>query len=129
MEYLNFNVMDWITSANQIVVLITSLVGLIGTGVGAFFAIKNWIKATKEKSSKEIWAMIMEMADAAIKEAEKSGKSGADKKTMVIESVKASCKAAGLDIDLFIDQLSDYIDQTISFVNDMSKKTVKVTKK
>ena len=46
-----------------------------------------------------------------------------DKKKMVIASVKASCKAAGLDLDLFIDQLSDYIDQTISFVNDMSKKT------
>ena len=67
--------------------------------------------------------MIMEMADAAMKEAEKSCKTGADKKKMVIDSVKASCKAAGLDLDLFIDQLSDYIDQTISFVNDMSKKT------
>ncbi len=119
--------MDWITSANQIVVLITSLTGLIGTGIGAFFAIKNWIKATKEKSAKEIWTMIMGIADAAIKEAEKSGASGADKKTMVINSVKASCKAGGLDIDLFIDQLSDYIDQTVSFVNDMSKK--KTTKK
>lgn len=120
--------MDWITSANQIVVLITSLIGLIGTGVGAFFAIKNWIKATKEKSAKEIWTMIVEMADAAIKEAERSGKAGADKKTMVIESVKASCKVAGLNIDLFIDQLSDYIDQTISFVNAMSKKTTKISK-
>ena len=68
--------------------------------------------------------MIMEMADAAMKEAERSCKTGADKKAMVIGSVKASCKAAGLDLDLFIDQLSDYIDQTISFVNDMSKKTV-----
>jgi len=123
--------MDWITPAQQLVALITALIGLIGTGVGVFFAIKNWIKATKEKSTKEIWAMIMEMADSAIKEAEKSGASGADKKTMVINSVKASCKAAGLDIDLFIDQLSDYIDQTVSFVNDMSKKktTKKVTKK
>lgn len=123
--------MDWITPAQQLVALITALIGLIGTGIGAFFAIKNWIKATKEKSTKEIWAMIMEMADSAIKEAEKSGASGADKKTMVINSVKASCKAAGLDIDLFIDQLSDYIDQTVSFVNDMSKKktTKKVTKK
>ena len=67
--------------------------------------------------------MVMEMTDAAMKEAEKSCKTGADKKKMVIASVKASCKAAGLDVDLFIDQLSDYIDQTISFVNDMSKKT------
>lgn len=105
-----------------LVELLTALVGLIGTGIGAFFAIKNWIKAFKEKDGKQKWATIMEMADAAIKEAEKSGKSGADKKTMVVESVKASCKAAGIEIDDFIDQLSDYIDQTISFVNTFNKK-------
>ena len=114
---------EWINTANGIITLITGLVGLIGTGIGAYFAIKNWIKVTKNKNAQEIWAMIMEMADAAMKEAERSCKTGADKKKMVIESVKASCKAAGLDLDLFIDQLSDYIDQTISFVNDMSKKT------
>ena len=67
--------------------------------------------------------MIMEMADAAMKEAERSCKTGADKKKMVIESVKASCKAAGLDVDLFIAQLRDYIDPTISYINDISKKT------
>ena len=108
-----------------LVELIAALFGLIGTGIGAFFAIKGWIKAFKEKDSKEKWALIMEMADAAIKEAEKSGASGADKKTMVIESVKAGCKAAGVNLDDFIDQLADYIDQTISFVNDMSKKQIK----
>ena len=114
---------EWINTANGIITLITGLIGLIGTGIGAYFAIKNWIAVTKNKNAQEIWAMIMEIADTAMKEAEKSCKTGADKKTMVIESVKASCKAAGLDVDLFIDQLSDYIDQTISFVNDMSKKT------
>ena len=112
---------DWINTANGIITLITGLVGLIGTGIGAYFAIKNWIKLVKEKNANEIWKMIMEMADAAMKEAEKSCKAGADKKTMVIESVKASCKAAGINIDLFIDQLADYIDQTISFVNKMKK--------
>jgi len=120
---------DWITTANGLIALITALFGLIGTGVGTFFAIKNWITATKEKSAKEVWTMITEIADAAIKEAEKSGASGVDKKTAVINTVKASCKAAGIDSDLFLDQLSDYIDQTIAFVNDMSKKTAKTSKK
>lgn len=113
--------MDWLEPAQELVALLSGLLGLIGTGVGVFFAIKNWIKATKEKSAKEIWAMITAMADAAIAEAEKSGKSGADKKTMVIESVKAGCKAAGVDIDDFADQLSVYIDQCIKFVNDVTK--------
>lgn len=112
-----------LNTLQEIITLVTGLCGLISAGIGAYFAIKNWIKVTKNKNAQEIWVMIMEMADAAMKEAERSHKTGADKKTMVIESVKASCKAAGLDVDLFIDQLSDYIDQTISFVNDMSKKT------
>jgi hypothetical protein len=112
---------EWITTANGIVTLITGLIGLIGTGVGAFFAIKNWAAVLKTKNSQEIWAMIMNMADAAMKEAEASGKSGADKKQMVIDAVKAGCKAAGVNMDLFIDQLSDYIDQTIAFVNGMKK--------
>ena len=112
-----------LNTVQEIIALVTGLCGLVSAGIGAYFAIKNWIKVTKNKNAQEIWAMVMEMADAAMKEAERSCKTGADKKTMVIESVKASCKAAGLDVGLFIDQLSDYIDQTISFVNDMSKKT------
>ncbi len=112
---------EWITTANGIITLITGLVGLIGTGVGAFYAIKNWIKVLKTKNGQEVWAMIMEMADAAMKEAERSGRAGADKKEMVIEAVKAGCKAAGVNIDEFIDQLMDYIDQTIKFVNDMQQ--------
>jgi len=117
--------MDWITPAQQLIALITALVGLIGTGIGAFFTIRGYIKAAKEKSRKEIWNTITTAADAAIKEAEKSGKSGADKKQMVIDIVKASCEAAGLDISAFVDQLSAYIDDCIKFVNDMSKKTKK----
>ena len=112
-----------LNTVQEIIALVTGLCGLVSAGIGAYFAIKNWIKVTKNKNAQEIWAMIMEIADTAMKEAEKSCKTGADKKTMVIDTVKASCKAAGLDLDSFIDQLSDYIDQTISFVNDMSKKT------
>lgn len=112
---------NWLESANGIVVLITGLLGLIGTGIGAFFAVKNFITSLKGKSAKEIWNLIVTVADTAMKEAEASGKTGADKKTQVIETVKAACKAAGVDIDAFADQLNDYIDQTITFVNDMTK--------
>ena len=113
--------MDWITTVNGVITLITGLIGLIGTGIGAYFAIKNWITVIKTKNSQEIWALIMEMADAAMKEAEASMKDGETKKQMVTDSVKASCKAAGLNADLFIEQLSDYIDSTIKFVNGMKK--------
>ena len=63
----------------------------------------------------------MSMTDAAMKEAEASQKSGEDKKKMVLDSVNAACKSAGLDMSLFLDQLNTYIDQTISFVNQMKK--------
>ena len=69
--------------------------------------------------------MIMEIADAAMSEAERAAKEGlidkAAKKQMVIDSVKAGCKAAGINLDLFIDQLSDYIDSSIKFFNNMKK--------
>ena len=112
---------NWLTTAQGVLSLITGLIGLIGSGVGAFFAIKNFIKAAKTKSMNEIWSIIMSMADAAMKEAEASQKSGEDKKQMVLDAVKSGCKAANINIDAFIGQLSQYIDQTIDFVNKMSK--------
>lgn len=111
--------MDWITTANGLIALVTGLAGLIGTGIGAFFAVKAFVKSLKQKNLAEIWALVQEMADAAMKQAEESGKKGADKKRMVIDSVKASCKAAGIDVDAFVEQLADYVDQTIAFVNGM----------
>ena len=111
--------MDWLTTANGIITLLTGLLGLIGTGAGVYFAVRNWIEVLKTKNSQEIWALVMEMADAAMKEAEASMKDGETKKKMVIDSVKAGCQAAGINADLFIDQLSAYIDSTIKFVNDM----------
>lgn len=113
--------MDWLETANGIVTLISALIALIGTGIGVYFAIKNFIKLMKSNTKEQNWKLIMKIADAAMETAEKSGKKGADKKQIVIESVKASCKAAGINADEFIDQLVDYIDQTIAFVNSMKK--------
>lgn len=113
---------DWIETTNGIITLVTGLLGLIGTATGAYFAIRNWINVLKTKNKQEIWTMIMQIADAAMAEAEQSLTSGEDKKQLVIDTVKAGCKAANIDVDLFIDQLSDYIDSTISFVNKMNTK-------
>ena len=49
----------FLDTANSILVLLTGLVGLIGSGVGAYFAIKNWITVLKTKNSDEIWKMII----------------------------------------------------------------------
>lgn len=112
---------EWITTANGFIALLSALIGLIGTGVGAFFTIKNFIKTLKTKNFNEIWHLIETITDTAMKEAEASNQPGVDKKTMVINIVKASCKAADIDITLFLDQLDAYIDDSIKFVNDMTR--------
>ena len=109
-------------TAQQIITLITAFFGLCGTAAGAFIAIKQLIKSNKENTFKQSWELIMKIADAAMSEAEKTGASGADKKAQVIAMVKAGCKAANVDIDNFVDQLSAYIDDSIAFVNKLTKK-------
>ena len=113
--------MEWLDTTRQIIALIVGLGGLVGTGISTYFMIKALIAKNKGKSVAEIWSLVMTMADSAMKAAEASGKAGADKKQMAIEGVKASALAAGIDIAPFIDQLSAYIDQTITFVNGMTK--------
>ena len=34
--------LEWIATTNGIITLLTGLMGLITTGIGAYFAIKNW---------------------------------------------------------------------------------------
>lgn len=109
--------MDWITTANGLVALITALVGLIGTGVSAFFAIRTLINSRKDKTLQENWELIKTIAMNAMSAAEQSNKKGQDKKEMVIEAVKEGCKSAGINLDPFIDQLVSFIDQTINFAN------------
>lgn len=113
--------MDWLGTAEQIIALVVGLVGLIGTGVSTFFMIKAVIAKNKGKSAAEIWALLMSMADSAMKAAEASGKAGADKKVMAMEAIKSSALSAGIDISPFVDQLDAYIEQTIAFVNGMKK--------
>ena len=93
-----------------LVELIAALIGLIGTGVGAFFAIKTLIKSRKDKTFQQNWEFIKQIAMSAMSKAEESGKKGKAKKEMVIEAVKEGCKAAGINLDAFI-------DQSISFAN------------
>lgn len=113
----------WITTVNGLIALITGLLGLIGTGIGAFFTIKSFIQKNKDNTAQQNWKLIMQAADAAMKVVEHSDWStSADKKNAAINIVKESCEAIGLDITMFADQLSAYIDQCINWYNQMNKK-------
>ena len=112
--------MDWITQANGFVALLTGLLGLIGTGLGVFFAIKAWIKNAKNKSATEIWALIMNVADKAMQEASYKFPvkgDGPERKEFVLNLVKEACLAEGIDLGPFFEQLTAYINQCIEFVN------------
>ena len=108
---------DFLQTANGLIALITALCGLIGTGIGAFIAIKTLIKSRKDKTLQENWNFIMNIAKTAMRKAEESGKKGKAKKEMVVDAVKEGCKASGIDLDPFIDQLLAFIDQSIAFAN------------
>lgn len=113
--------MDWLNTANGVVTLIVGLFSLIGAGVSLFFLIKNLCKTMKNNTAQENWKLIMKIADKAMAEAEQSLADGESKKKLVMDTVKEGCKAAGINADNFIDQLSVYIDDCIKFVNSFKK--------
>jgi len=105
----------------ELVALITGLISLIGAAVTAIVSIKKVIKANKGKSVKEIWQLVMKLADAAMLEAEKTELKGAAKKDKAIAMTNAAALEAGIDISPFTEQLSAYIDNSIKFVNSFNK--------
>jgi len=113
--------MDWITNAQALISLIVGIFGLISAAVTAYFAVKKVIAANKGKSLKEIWALVMKIADAAMLEAEKSDLKGAAKKEKALAIINAGAKEAGIDITPFTEQLSEYIDNSVKFANTFKK--------
>ena len=111
---------EFLEVANELIILLTGFLGLIGTAAGIWVAVKSRAALIKNQNKQEQLKLLLEMADAAMTEAEASALSGEDKKTQVLDSIEAAAKAADIDISAFADQLSVYIDQTISFVNKMN---------
>ena len=117
-------------SAMQWVELISSIIGALIVLCGLIPAIvalvKFIIKSIKDKN----WKAILVMAQDAMIAAEASGKSGADKKQMVIDAVTAGCKSANIDIDQDdLKKLADYIDDWISKHNALEAASESVASK
>lgn len=108
-------------SLAEIITLITLIAGLIGAIaalIPTFIKLKEClVDIVKNKN----WAKIMQVAMSAMKTVEASGKTGADKKQMVVNIVTQSCANLEIELDAeLIKRLSDYIDDTIDFVNSMN---------
>lgn len=112
----------WPATVEGWVTLIGLMIGLIGAIAALIPTIVKLCKSLKTIVKEKNWSKIKEIADSAMKAAEESNKSGAEKKELVINTVKAGCKAAGIEIDDgLIESLSKYIDETIEWFNDMNK--------
>ncbi len=112
--------MDWITTTQGIITLIASAFGLLGTAFGIVTKVVAVIKARKNATWQQNLAYLRGLADAARSAAEATGNKGADKKTLVLETLKAAAKQAGIDdFASFADSLSKYIDDAIAFYNKM----------
>lgn len=107
----------------QVIALLTGLVGLIEAAIMTWQAIKNRIAQEKAKTAAEQWNTIQTFADAVIKETEHSGVTGSQSKLdYAVEKVTNGCKAIGLNIAPFTEQLIAYINDTVKFVNEFNKK-------
>ena len=93
------------------------IIGLVVAIVTAIPSIIAAIKATWTLVKTKQWNKVMDIIDNAVAIAEATQKSGAQKKADVIASVTKTCKELNIDID--IQQVSDYIDQLVDWFNNM----------
>lgn len=111
--------MEWFNTTQQIITLLTGLCGFLTAVGGVIAAVKVFFNNQKIKKFNDVLALIKAIADEAMKSAEKTSKLGLDKKEMVIQIVTETCDSQGIDVKPFLPQIVAYIDQSISFVNDM----------
>lgn len=101
--------------------LIVSLVSVI---IGAIVAIVTMITKLKGKFGELAkdgnWKKLYPMILNAISEAEATGKTGAEKKEIVMAAVDSFAKELGIDYE--VDQISDAIEFIIDFSKKVNKK-------
>ena len=84
------------------------------------------VKKGAELMKDRNWSKMKDIALAAMKEAEASGKKGSEKQQMVIDAVVAGCKEAEIEIsEEDLKNLAKYIDETIEWFNNMNKSSKK----
>ena len=102
-------------SAGEWVLLIAALIAGIGVAILAIWTAIKLLRSGKFEQLKD--AII-----AAIKEAEKTHKSGAEKKEIVVKTAKEFCAGIGLNVDeRLLNWIADYIDKYIADHNELEE--------
>lgn len=109
------DVSGWVTLISLIVALVGSIIALIPTIIKLVSTLKKLVKDGN-------WTKIKAAIQNAAVTAEASGKSGVDKKQMVIDSVKAFCKTIDVEVDdALLEQISTEIDKLITEHNALTE--------
>ena len=106
--------------------LLVFVVGFIAAIAALIPTVIKLVKKGAELMKDKNWSKIKDIALAAMKEAEASGKKGSEKQQMVIDAVVACCKEAEIEIsEEDLKNLAKYIDKTIEWFNSMNKSSNK----
>lgn len=121
----------WPTTAEGWAGLLVFVVGFVAAIAALIPTARKLVKKGAELVKDKNWSKIKEIALAAMKEAEASGKKGSEKQQMVIDAVVAGCKEAEIEIsEEDLKNLVKYINETIEWFNGMneSSKTEEASK-
>jgi|GEM_PF-6053595 len=121
----------WPTTAEGWAGLLVFVVGFVAAIAALIPTVRKLVKKGAELVKDKNWSKIKEIALAAMKEAEASGKKGSEKQQMVIDAVVAGCKEAEIEInEEDLKNLVKYINETIEWFNGMneSSKTEETSK-
>ena len=121
----------WPATVEGWVNLIVFIAGFVAAIAVLIPTARKLVKKGAELVKDKNWSKIKEIALAAMKEAEASGKKGSEKQQMVINAVVAGCKEAEIEIsEEDLKNLVKYINETIEWFNGMneSSKTEETSK-
>lgn len=119
----------WPTTVEGWINLTVFIVGFIAAVAALIPVAIKLVKKGAELVKNKNWSKIQEIAMAAMKEAEASGKKGSEKQQMVIDAVVAGCKEAGIEVsEDDLKNLASYINTTIDWFNKMSDSSAKEEK-
>lgn len=119
----------WPTTVEGWINLIVFIVGFIAAVAVLIPVAIKLVKKGAELAKNKNWSKIQEIAMAAMKEAEASGKKGVEKQQMVIDAVVAGCKEAGVEVsEDDLKNLASYINATIDWFNKMNGSSAKEEK-
>ena len=117
----------WPTTVEGWVNLIVFIAGFVAAVAVLIPTVIKLCEKGAELMKNKNWSKIKDIALAAMKEAEASGKKGSEKQQMVIDAVVAGCKEAEIEIsEEDLKNLAKYIDETIEWFNNMNKSSKKV---